>query len=31
VDLRFLSCMHFDYYYKVLFKSGQHGSSPPIF
>jgi hypothetical protein len=23
--------MHSDYYYKVLFKSGQRGSSPPIF
>jgi hypothetical protein len=31
VDLRFWSRMHLDYYYKVLFKSGQHGSTPPIF
>jgi hypothetical protein len=31
VDVRFWSRMHSDYYYKVLFKSGQRGSSPPIF
>jgi hypothetical protein len=31
VDLRFWSRMHSDYYYKVIFKSGQRGSSPPIF
>jgi hypothetical protein len=31
VDLYFWSRMHLDYYYKVLFKSGQRGSSLPIF
>jgi hypothetical protein len=31
VDIRFWSRMHSDYYYKVLFKSGQRGSTPPIF
>jgi hypothetical protein len=31
VDLCFWSHMHSDYYYKVLFNSGQCGSSPPIF